>query len=132
MYEKQTVSDLWSFVLENGDETVLIYSSDTPDNVVYNQRHGAKEISESLENAMAELAEIALNNGYSRIIVAGGETSGAITKKLGFNSYIIGKSVDPGVPIMTPTEKRNVRLVLKSGNFGAVDFFEKAVKMTEK
>ena len=61
-----------------------------------------------------------------------GETSGAITKKLGFNSYIIGKSVDPGVPIMTPTEKRNVRLVLKSGNFGAVDFFEKAVKMTEK
>lgn len=130
LYEKQTVSDLWKFVLENEDETVLIYSSDTPDNVVYNQRHGAKEISESLENTMAELAEKALNNGYSRIIVAGGETSGAITKKLGFNSYIVGKSVDPGVPIMTPTENRNVRLVLKSGNFGAVDFFEKAVKMS--
>lgn len=130
LYEKQTVDDLWAFVKENEDKTVLVYSSDTPENVKYNQRHGAKEISESLENAMAELAEIALMNGYTRIITAGGETSGAIMKKLGFNSYIIGSSVDPGVPIMTPTDKRNVRVVLKSGNFGSVDFFKKAVDMT--
>lgn len=132
LYEKQTVGDLWNFVTENPDKTVLVYSSDTPDNVKYNQRHGAKEISESLENAMAELADTAVKNGYTRIICAGGETSGAITKKLGFDSYIIGKSVDPGVPVMTPLDKRNVRLVLKSGNFGAEDFFEKAVRLTGK
>ncbi len=132
LYEKQTVGDLWNFVTENGDETVMVYSSDTPENVKYNQRHGAEAISESLENAMAELAEVCIQNGYTRIISAGGETSGAITKKLGFNSYVIGKSVDPGVPILTPTQNRKVRLVLKSGNFGSVDFFKKAVKLTEK
>ena len=130
--KKQTVGDLWNFVNEYGDETVIVYSSDTPENVKYNQRHGAKEISESLENAMAELAEVALMNGYTRIIVAGGETSGAVMKKLGFNSYIIGKSVDPGVPVMTPTQRRDIRVVLKSGNFGSVDFFNKAVKLTGK
>ena len=132
LYEKQTVGDLWNFVNEYGDETVIVYSSDTPENVKYNQRHGAKEISESLENAMAELAEVALMNGYTRIIVAGGETSGAVMKNLGFNSYIIGKSVDPGVPVMTPTQRRDIRVVLKSGNFGSVDFFNKAVKLTGK
>lgn len=132
LYEKQTVADLWDFVRQNGDRTVLVYSSDTPENVKYNQRHGAKEISESLENAMAELAEIAVENGYTRIITAGGETSGAIMKKLGFDSYIIGSSVDPGVPVMTPTEKRNIRVVLKSGNFGSPEFFKKAVEMTGK
>ncbi len=132
LYEKQTVGDLWNFVSEYGDETVIVYSSDTPENVKYNQRHGAEAISESLETAMAELAEVAVMNGYTRIIVAGGETSGAVMKKLGFDSYIIGSSVDPGVPVMTPTERRELRVVLKSGNFGSVDFFKKAVELTEK
>lgn len=132
LYEKQTVADLWNFVEENGEETVLVYSSDTPENVKYNQRHGAREISESLEKAMAELAETALKNGYARLICAGGETSGAITKRLGYDSYIIGKSVDPGVPVMTPVKDRNIRVVLKSGNFGSVDFFNKAIEMTGK
>lgn len=132
LYEKQTVNDLWNFVNENSDETVLVYSSDTPENIKYNQRHGAREISESLENAMAELADIAVKNGYTRIIVAGGETSGAVTKKLGFDSYIIGSTVDPGVPVMIPTQRRDVRIILKSGNFGTKDFFEKAVRITNK
>ncbi|MCD8036224.1 MAG: four-carbon acid sugar kinase family protein [Clostridiales bacterium] len=132
LYEKQTVADLWNFVNENADETVLIYSSDTPENVKYNQRHGVEEISESLENAMAKLAEIAVKNGYTRLVCAGGETSGAITKRLGYDAYIIGESVDPGVPVMTPINNTNIRLVLKSGNFGSEDFFKKAVKMTGK
>lgn len=130
LYEKQTVNDMWNFVKENAGKAVLVYSSDTPENVKYNQRHGAKEISESLEKAMAELAELAVENGYTRIISAGGETSGAIMKKLGFDSYIIGDSVDPGVPVMIPVQNRNLRVVLKSGNFGSDDFFIKAVKMT--
>lgn len=132
LYEKITVGDLWNFVKENEDDTVLIYSSESPENVIYNQRHGVKEISESLETAMAELADVVMQNGYTRIVVAGGETSGAVTQKLGFHSYLIEKSVSPGVPIMTPTGNRNIRLVLKSGNFGDEDFFNKAVKMTEK
>ncbi len=132
LYEKITVGDLWNFIAENENDTVLIYSSECPENVKYNQRHGAEKISESLEKAMAELAEVVMLNGYTRIIVAGGETSGAITQKLGFDSYLIGKSVAPGVPILTPTDNRNIRLVLKSGNFGDNDFFKKAIEMTEK
>ena len=69
--------------------------------------------------------------GYGRIVVAGGETSGAVTRALGFDAFEIGESVAPGVPIMIPVENRQVRLVLKSGNFGQEDFFARALKMTK-
>ena len=79
---------------------------------------------------MAELAERAIQAGYKQIIVAGGETSGAVTERIGLKSYLIGESIAAGVPIMVPTEHAELRLVLKSGNFGKADFFAKAVKMT--
>ena len=66
------------------------------------------------------------------MIVAGGETSGAVTKALGFSSYEIGDSVAPGVPVMIPTERPDIRLVLKSGNFGQPDFFLRALERTEQ
>ena len=74
----------------------------------------------------------AAENGFARIICAGGETSGAVTKALGFSSYWIGESVAPGVPVMVPVEKPRIRLILKSGNFGQEDFFGRALAMTEK
>ena len=55
---------------------------------------------------MARLAKQAVKAGYTRIIVAGGETSGAVTKALGFDSYLIGESVAPGVPVMIPQTAR--------------------------
>ena len=61
-----------------------------------------------------------------------GETSGAVTKALGFSSYWIGESVAPGVPVMVPVENPRIRLILKSGNFGQEDFFGRALAMTEK
>lgn len=131
LYDKITVGDLWNFISVNEDDTVLIYSSESLENVKYNQRHGAKEISESLEMVMSEVAELVMHNGYTRIIVTGEETSGAITKKLGFNSYLIGDSVSPGVPIIIPTDNLDIRLVIKSGSLGNKDFFEKAIEMTE-
>lgn len=54
--------------------------------------------------------------------MAGGETSGAVTKALGYEAFEIGPSVAPGVPVMTPLDNRNMKLVLKSGNFGQEDF----------
>ena len=79
---------------------------------------------------MAELAKRAIKNGITRIVIAGGETSGAVTKALEYDSYRIGKSVEPGVPIMIPEKNTNLRLILKSGNFGKEDFMEKAIEMT--
>ena len=60
----------------------------------------------------------------------GGETSGAVTRGLGYESYIIGESIAPGVPVMVPISAREIRLVLKSGNFGQPEFFERAVEVT--
>ncbi len=83
-----------------------------------------------LEETIASLARKAVENGYTRIITAGGETSGAVTKALGYQAFYIGPSVAPGVPVMTPLENPELRLVLKSGNFGQEDFFERALDMT--
>ena len=132
LYEKQTVGDLWNFMAENGDETVLIYSSDTEENVKYNQRHGAKEISESLKNAAAELVETAVMNDYNRIIILGSETADAITDKLGFDSYITGCSAANGIPVIIPEKNKKLRLVIKSGDSGDENFLQTAVKITKK
>lgn len=129
---EESIDDIWSFVEKNSDKDVLIYSSDTPENVKKTQLLGQEKIAGILEDTEAEIAKRALDGGIKRIIVAGGETSGAVTKKLGFSSYIIGDSVAPGVPVMVPVEDESVRLVLKSGNFGQPDFFERALKLTEK
>ena len=64
------------------------------------------------------------------MIVAGGETSGAVTKGLGYDSFYIGTEIAPGVPMMIPCGNTQMRLVLKSGNFGQEDFFCRAVEVT--
>lgn len=128
----QTVEDAWNFISEYADstETVLVYSSDTPEKVREFQKMGADTVANMLESATAELAVRAVKAGYTRIISAGGETSGAVTKGLGFSSYWMGESVAPGVPIMVPAEHPDIRLILKSGNFGQEDFFGRALSMT--
>lgn len=127
----QTEEELWNFVAGH-DAEVLLYSSDDPENVKEVQKIGKEKAAEILEKTTADIAKRAVENGVSRIIVAGGETSGAVTKALGYHSYKIGESVAPGVPVMIPNENADVRLVLKSGNFGKEDFMEKAIKMTGK
>ena len=81
---------------------------------------------------MAAIGKLAYDAGYTRIICAGGETSGAIALVLGFDGFIIGESIAPGVPILTPLHNQNIRLALKSGNFGQTDFFRRALDMTKE
>ena len=118
------------FVRENWGIPVLVYSSDTARNVKEVQQYGQERVAEMLEQAAAKLAERAVAHGIRRVVVAGGETSGAVTKRLGFSSYQIGASVAPGVPVMVPMENETLRLVLKSGNFGQEEFFIKVLEMT--
>ncbi len=125
-----TTQDVWAFIAKNADKEVLIYSSDTPENVTQMQKLGVEKVSECLEGTTAQLAQMAVDAGYSRIIVAGGETSSAVVKKLGFHSFQLGESVAPGVPILAPLSSPDLRVVLKSGNFGQVDFFQRALDMT--
>ncbi|WP_024347913.1 3-oxo-tetronate kinase [Lacrimispora indolis] len=134
MEGRQTAEEAWKFIEAHSSESdaVLVYSSDTPEKVKEFQKLGKEKVADMLEGTTAALAVHALNSGYTRIISAGGETSGAVTKELGFSSYWIGESVAPGVPVMVPAEKPNVRLILKSGNFGQEDFFGRALTMTLK
>ena len=131
---RQTVEDAWNFIAAHTaeDQSALVYSSDTPEKVREFQQLGAQRVADLLEGTAAELAKRAVAAGFTRIISAGGETSGAVTKGLGFSSYRMGESVAPGVPIMVPTQNPQVRLILKSGNFGQEDFFGRALKMTGK
>lgn len=126
----QTIEDIWNFVIANKNDEILVYSSARPDEIKKNQEVGRENIASLLEDITSRIAKRAADNGFNRIIVAGGETSGAVTKGLEFDSYLIGESVAPGVPIMVPLKNKDFRLILKSGNFGQEDFFIRALKMT--
>ena len=110
-------------------EAMLLYTSDKPENVKKIQEEGKMLVAEKIEGFLANMAVSAYQNGCRKIIVAGGETSGAVMKALGFSKYIIWKSVAPGVPVLIPIEDTGARIVLKSGNFGQEDFFLRAMKM---
>jgi len=127
--KEETVENIWNIIQEK-EKSILVYSSDTPENVKRIQEQGKEDVAELLEETIAEIAALAVEAGYHRIIVAGGETSGAVTKRLGFTKYYIGKSIEPGVPIMIPTQDTRIRIVLKSGNFGKSDFFLHALSST--
>ncbi len=110
----------------------LIYSYDTPEGLKNKRNEAGRALAAKIEATLAETAASAMRHGAKRIIAAGGETSGAVTLALGFKAYRIGRSVAPGVPVMTPLDDPSIRLVLKSGNFGQEDFFERALRLTGK
>ncbi|MGE4282281.1 MAG: 3-oxo-tetronate kinase [Clostridia bacterium] len=129
---EQTKESLWDFIKRNSVSDVLIYSSDIAVRVAETQKMGKEHIAQLLEQTTAYLASKAVKNGIVKIIVAGGETSGAVTQALDYQSFLIGESVSPGVPVMIPTSDTRIRLVLKSGNFGQPDFFSKAIEITRR
>jgi uncharacterized protein YgbK (DUF1537 family) len=124
---EQSVESIWDEVIHAASHRILLYSKGSRNAGDLSANNMAAS---RLELAMAELAVIAVEKGYTRIIVAGGETSSAVTKALGFTAYEIGESIAPGVPVMKPLYSNEIRLVLKSGNFGQEDFFARALKIT--
>ncbi|MEM6727436.1 MAG: 3-oxo-tetronate kinase [Pseudomonadota bacterium] len=106
----------------------LIYSSADPDVVAGVQdRFGREASAAAIEGFFSDLARAAVAAGVTRIITAGGETSGAVVEALDLESLAIGPEIDPGVPALRAGP--SLTLALKSGNFGAVDFFEKAARV---
>ncbi|MEM8664734.1 MAG: nucleotide-binding domain containing protein, partial [Pseudomonadota bacterium] len=103
----------------------LIYSSDDPAAVEAAQKkHGAHEVASRLEAFFGDIAKALVSRGAERLIIAGGETSGAVVTALSLEALEIGPKIDPGVPAV---RSGALVLALKSGNFGAEDFFEKAM-----
>ena len=126
-----TIDDILNFILENSNKEVLIYSSGAGGKPLNIDEQLKQEIADILENTIANLALSVIKNSYTKIIVAGGETSSAVVKKLGFYNFLIGESIAPGVPVMIPLENKALRIILKSGNFGKIDFFVKALELTK-
>jgi uncharacterized protein YgbK (DUF1537 family) len=111
-----------------GEAPILIAASAPPDKVAALQAKLGRDAAGLLvETALAAVAEALIARGVRRLLVAGGETSGAVVQALGVRSLRIGEEIDPGVP-WTYAEGAGpaLHLALKSGNFGARDFFVKA------
>ena len=110
-----------------GDGPVLIYASAPPEDVAEAQQVlGRDRAGTLIEDAMAAIAQGLVDAGVRRLVVAGGETSGAVVKALGIEGLAIGGQIDPGVPACTSLGERPLAIALKSGNFGAPDFLTKA------
>lgn len=127
-----TAAALASFAAQHTGHAPLIYSSAGPEEVRKAQeKYGRDAVSTCLERLFAETAALLVKNGVRRLVVAGGETSGAVVSALGVRALEIGPEIDPGVPALASVGDRPLGLALKSGNFGAADFFVKALRALE-
>lgn len=119
--------DIFEFIKNNLPSPSLIYS-DGCEIVLEKDRKDFDKISQLMEVCLSDLSLLAKENGFNKIIVAGGETSGAVVLKLGYSGFYVGDSVAPGVPVLQPIEDPNMKIILKSGNFGDEEFFTKALE----
>jgi uncharacterized protein YgbK (DUF1537 family) len=111
-------------------QAVLFYSSAPPTALQAVQRAlGVQEAATLVEQTFAGLARELVARGVRRLVIAGGETSGAVVKALEVKALTIGPTIDPGVPWTLTTGSPRLALALKSGNFGGPDFFERALEM---
>jgi len=115
-----------------GSHPVLIASSAAPDQVAaFQARHGRDASGHAIEQAMADIAEGLAAAGVRRLVVAGGETSGAVVDRLGIPGFLVGAEIAPGVPVLRAVGAKagDMLIALKSGNFGGPEFFSDALEL---
>ncbi len=116
------------------DQPILISATAPPGELAAIQDVlGRERASALVENILAAVARGLVERGVRRLVVAGGETAGAVVQGLGIKGLRIGRQIDPGVPwtVSLPrgAGEPQLALALKSGNFGAPDFFLRAFDM---
>ena len=113
-----------------GKGPVLVYSTAEPEALKSIQEQlGVQRAGQLVEQTLAQIAVGLIRQGVGQLIVAGGETSGAVVQALGMTQLQIGAQIDPGVPWCagdTAVSDSTLHITLKSGNFGTPDFFTKA------
>ncbi|MFY0617512.1 3-oxo-tetronate kinase [Shimia sp.] len=125
-----TAQHLTEWVL-NQVKVPLVFSSADPEEVRAAQhKFGSEMAAQAIETFFSELAALLSLRGVTRMIVAGGETSGAVVNGLNARALSIGPRIAPGVPVVRMVDKP-LTLALKSGNFGTEDFFVTALSMME-
>jgi uncharacterized protein YgbK (DUF1537 family) len=130
---KVSAAQILDWIAGQGAERApLVYSSADPADVARAQdKLGRAQAGEMIEHLIADIARALPERGFSRLIVAGGETSGAAVAALGVKALRIGPEIAPGVPWTRTLGGTDLALALKSGNFGAEDFFIKAWDLLE-
>jgi uncharacterized protein YgbK (DUF1537 family) len=88
----------------------------------------AAALPRAIEAAFGELARRVAAHGVERLVIAGGETAGAVIDALGIRAVEVTAILDPGVPAVRAIGGPSLRLALKSGNFGSADFFPRAIR----
>ena len=124
------IDECVGFVKEHLDDQFapLLYATAEPDKLhAIQAEFGAEKTAHAVEQFFSKVAALLKDLGVSRFLVAGGETSGIVTKSLNVQGFYIGPSVAPGVPWVRSMNSP-ISLILKSGNFGDEDFFEKTQK----
>lgn len=118
------------WVIDNSSQSLapLVYATTSPENLASIQnKWGIEKTSIAVESFFANLAKRLVDQGYNKIITAGGETSSIIVQTLSISGFHIGPTIAPGVPWVRAIDKP-LSLSLKSGNFGDETFFIKAQK----
>ena len=127
---RYTVTELRDWALAQ-DQPPIIYSSADPALVAAAQeKYGKTQVAAAIETLFSGLARALADAGVKRIVVAGGETSGAVVSSLQAEALQIGPKIAPGVPAVRVVG-RDLALALKSGNFGSPSFFEEALGALE-
>ena len=113
------------------NEPLLVYSTSSPQAVAELQNEfGGHVIAAAIEAFHASVAEsLVAETGVRRLVLAGGETAGAVVQKLGIRALRIGPEICAGVPWTESLGPLPLALALKSGNFGQEDFFASALEM---
>jgi len=112
---------------QDKEKPAMIYASAEPEKVAAVQKElGTDKAGHMIENLLGEVARSAVQADVRRLIVAGGESSGAVVNALGVKALQIGPEIAPGVPWTRVVDGPDIVLALKSGNFGQEDFFLRA------
>jgi len=122
------MQQLLHFARVHRDAQPLLYSSADAEAVgTMQRRYGREAVAERLEALFGELAAALHADGFGRVVVAGGETSGAVVTALGIRSFALGPEIAPGVPALLARSDKPLTMALKSGNFGDEAFFAKSL-----
>jgi 3-dehydrotetronate 4-kinase len=121
----------WAQTRLSASQPILFYATAEAASVAAVQAQlGVAQAGAAVEHVLSAIARGLVERGVRQLVVAGGETSGACVQALGIERLRIGAQIAPGVPwchaACTAAGEGGLHIALKSGNFGATDFFSSA------
>lgn len=121
------IDEAVTWCMRHKQDIPMVYTSAEPGSVALSQSiYGRESLASAIDGFFGTLATELVRAGFRRIVVGGGETSGAVVSALGIESMSVGPEIDPGVPALFANQPIPLGLALKSGNFGVPEFYEKA------